>query len=546
MTRQKLLIFSEDKAGVISNLNHSLMKNFSVVSTSKMLDAIQIIKNDNIIMVLAVGNFSGPDKEAFKSVIKLLRPEANLLFIKPGSEASGVVTLSGDDFCRYLRNSTNMDSSFNDRLMVFKEFFMSFADRMLQIFGATNSYFFNMDHLMAHLSKKTALALGLDDELASNIEIAALLRDLGMLSIQQQLLDEKRRFSTTELTSIKKHPENTVQILKQIKFPWKVDSVILQHHENYDGSGYPNGDKGRAICIGARIVHLADSYVAMTAKRPYRMPLSHDEAREEIIRNIGTQFDPEVSETFLTVLDDEISHKINKKTVLVFEAEPNITTVMKLSLDMNKFNVIHATNIAEVLEVVKLELPSLTAVDVKQLNNETIITIFNSMYEIPSFENCPFIFVLTDPDFPRQFSGENVRYLTMPIDIGTLKEEFKELFSDEIEEPKEEDGGSKGLRGSLDDFNLADIVQILHLGLKTARVNIKSSSHSGKLYIQRGNIVHATTNNHDGKEAFFEMMSWPAGTFHIHHGIQPETNNITSKTTYLLLESAKIIDEMSR
>ncbi len=546
MIERKLLIYSENPRDVDDNLNQSLMKNFSIVSSSKMLDMIKILKDDEIEMVLAVGNFSETEQESFKSMVEGFKPEINVIFIHPGSETNGYLTLSRDDFCRYLRPSSVTDSPLNDRLKLFKDFFMSFANRMLQIFGATSSYFFNMDHLIAHLSKKTALALGLDEELADNIMIAALLRDLGMLSIQQQLLEEKRRFSTTELMSLKKHPENTVQILKQVKFPWDVDSVILQHHENYDGSGYPKGLKGRAICIGARIVHIADSYAAMTTKRPYRMPLSHEEAKQEIVRHMGTQFDPEVAEKFLAVLEEEISQDTGKRTILVFEAEPNIATVMKLSVNMDKFNVILAANIAEVLENVKREIPALTVVDVGLLNNETLINFFNTMYEIPSFESCPFMFVLTDPDFPRHFSGDNVRYLTMPLDMGRLREELKVILGKEAESVEEEEDDSSGLRGSLEEFSLSDIVQILQLGLKTARVDIKSDGKLGTMHMLSGNIVHAATGSRESNEAFFEMMSWPTGTFHIQHGIQPETNNVTSETTYLLLESVKIIDEKNR
>ncbi|MCK5505361.1 MAG: DUF4388 domain-containing protein [Thermodesulfovibrionia bacterium] len=545
MTEQKLLIYSESPDGA-GRFNDSLLENFKVVSSSNMLDTVNILKNDDIGMVLAVGDFNATEQDAFKSIVELLKPGINVMFIHPGNEANGYITLSGDDFCRYLRGAVTAESTLNDRLMVFKDFFMSFADRMLQIFGATNRYFFNMDHLIAHLSKKTALKLGLDEEAADNIQIAALLRDIGMLSIQQQLLEEKRKFSSTELTSLKKHPHNTVQILKQVKFPWNVDSAILQHHENYDGSGYPNGLKGRDICLGARIIHMADSYAAMTTERPHRMTLSHTEAKDEIIKHIGTQFDPEIAEKFLTVLEEEIRHESDKRSILVFEAQPNITTVMKLSVEMKDFNVFQATNTTEVIENVKHKIPDLTVVDVAMLDNETLISFFNTMYEMPPFENCPFMFVLTDPDFPKHFLGENVRYINMPIDMGHLRDEIKGLIGEDLEKPVEEEGEVRGLRGSLDDFNLPEIVQILQMGLKTARVDIKCNGHLGILHMKSGNIIQASTDNNEGQEAFFEMMAWPTGGFHILHGVQSEKNNINCETTYLLLESAKIIDDRNR
>lgn len=536
MNDQLILIYSEDQPHIANDFNKSLLKDFNVIGSSKMLDLINIIKHKDVGMVLAVGDFTDEEQDAFKSIVDLLKSGMNTVFIHPGIEADGYVTLSGDNFLKYLREKIKSESSLNDKLMNFKNFFMSFVGQMLQIFGATNRYFFNMDHLIAHLSKKTALELGVEESIGENIQIAALLRDIGMLSIQQQLLEEKRKFSNQELTSLKRHPHNSVQILKQIRFPWNVDSIILQHHENYDGSGYPNGLKGRDICLGARVVHLADAYVAMTTERPHRLPLSHDEAKKEIISNIGTQFDPEIAEKFLSIIDEEIRQEANKKSILVFESNPNIVTVMKLCVDMSKFNVIQVSSIGEVLENIKKEIPALAVVDVAVLNNKTLINFFNTMYEIPDFESCPFIFVLTDPDFPKHFSGDNVRYVTMPLDMITLREELKTLIV-------VEEGEHKGLRGSLDDFNLTEIVQILQMGLKTARIDIKSNGHHGTLHMRRGNLIHAETEQHKKENAFFEMIDWEKGDFHIQHGTESEEINITDETTYLLLESARRIDE---
>jgi len=502
----------------------------------------------------------------------MLRPGINVVFFKLDAQGENEVTLASEDFSSFLDTALETESSLNNRLSVFKDFFMSFADRMLHIFGATNLYFFNKDHMVARLSKLTAVRLGLDEEASDNVQIAALLRDIGMLSIQQQLLQDKHKFSNNELTSIKKHPNNTVQILKQVKFPWNVDSVILQHHENYDGSGYPMKLKGRDICIGARIIHLADSYVAMTTERPYRIALSHGKARIEIVRHIGIDFDPEIAEKFLEVLDEEIMHDEGVYSILVFEAEANISRIIKLGADADKFNVIQATTTTELLENIKREVPNLTLVDVGMLNNETLISFFNTMYEIPLFESCPFVFVMTDPLFKKHFVGENVRYLDMPIDMDELVHMVKELLGEAAPRPFEEErvdfltnrflgtryeGGTlvgsagekvdeKGITGTLEDFNLSDIVQILQMGLKTARIDINFNGVIGMIHMQQGNIIQAATNKVEGDEAFYEMMRWPSGCFRIQHGIRSEDNNIRSETTYLLLESAKIMDDMNR
>ena len=98
----------------------------------------------------------------------------------------------------------------------------------------------------------------------------------------------------------------------------------------------------------------------------------------------------------------------------------------------------------------------------------------------------------------------------------------------------------------MEDFSLCEIVQILQMGLKTARIEIKFNGSIGTVHMQSGNIVQAATNKLDGEEAFYEMMRWPSGNFRIQHCIRSEDNNITSETTYLLLESARIMDDMNR
>ncbi|MDH3975783.1 MAG: DUF4388 domain-containing protein [Deltaproteobacteria bacterium] len=547
MSQNKILLYSKRQDGIEENFDKSLLKDFQVLSTHDMLDVIHILKKDHVAMVLVIGDFTETEHEAFKSMVDLLKPGVNVMFVKPESGSGDCVSLNKEDFCRYLKGTIKNKTSLSGQLSLFKDFFMSFSDRMLQIFGATNRYFFNRDHLVARLSKKTALKLGLSEERAENIQIAALLRDMGMLSIQQQLLEEKRAFSHKELTSIKKHPHNTVQILKQIKFPWNVDSIILQHHENYDGSGYPSGLHGRDICIGARIVHLADSYVAMTTERPHRPAHSHEEARREIVKHIGSDYDPEIAEKFLTVLDKEMRKGTDKQLLLVFEESPNISRAIKLGVDMGDFDVVQAASALEVLDNVERELPGLMLVDVQMLKGEVLKNFFSTMYEIPLFGNCPIIFVMTDPAFPKHFKGDHIRYMSMPLDMGELMLRTRELLGNGREKQDKEDKAEpKGLIGNIEDFHLTEIVQILQMGLKTARVDIRYNNKQGVIYMRNGNIVHVSNNMKQGEDAFFEMMSWPSGRFRIQHNIETDETNITSETTYLLLESARVADEMKR
>jgi putative nucleotidyltransferase with HDIG domain len=142
---------------------------------------------------------------------------------------------------------------------------------------------------------------------AKDIELireACELHDLGKIGIRDDILTKPSSLDAQEWGLMKQHPLTGAKILEPLTFLHGVIDLIRQHHEHYDGSGYPAQLKGDDILLGARIIHLADAYEAMTSARSYRKtPLSKAEAIAEIKKNNGTQFDPKVVETFLKIID---------------------------------------------------------------------------------------------------------------------------------------------------------------------------------------------------------------------------------------------------
>lgn len=133
---------------------------------------------------------------------------------------------------------------------------------------------------------------------------AAELHDLGKIGISDSILLKPSALNPAEWEQIKKHPTIGAQILEPLTFLNGVVDLVRQHHEHYDGTGYPEGRKGDDILLGARIIHVADSYEAMRSARSYRkIPLMKEQAILEIKLNSGTQFDPRIVEAFLKVVD---------------------------------------------------------------------------------------------------------------------------------------------------------------------------------------------------------------------------------------------------
>lgn len=136
------------------------------------------------------------------------------------------------------------------------------------------------------------------------IRQACELHDLGKIGIEDSILLKTSALTPLEWEQIKKHPTIGAKILEPLTFLNGVVDLVRQHHEHYDGSGYPQGRKKEDILLGARIIHVADAYEAMRSARSYRKsPLTKADAILEIKNNSGTQFDPKIVEVFLKVVD---------------------------------------------------------------------------------------------------------------------------------------------------------------------------------------------------------------------------------------------------
>ncbi len=135
-----------------------------------------------------------------------------------------------------------------------------------------------------------------------NLQYATLLHDAGELMVPEKLLKKKGRLTEKEYKLIKEHPLKGAKIIKSLKSIKQIAPIIMFHHENFDGTGYPKGLVGSEIPLGARIVAVVGAFEAMITKKPYRVPLSINRAIEEIKKNSRKQFDPKAVDAFLKVV----------------------------------------------------------------------------------------------------------------------------------------------------------------------------------------------------------------------------------------------------
>ena len=148
-----------------------------------------------------------------------------------------------------------------------------------------------------------AKELGLSEEQIDSLGKACQLHDIGKIGIEDNILTKLGKFTPEEWEKMKTHPVKSAEILRPLTFLKEILKMIEQHHERYDGKGYPAEIKGDEITLGARIIAVADSFDAMFTDRPYRNALSKEEAIAELKKGSGTQFDPKVVEIFLRIID---------------------------------------------------------------------------------------------------------------------------------------------------------------------------------------------------------------------------------------------------
>jgi putative nucleotidyltransferase with HDIG domain len=160
---------------------------------------------------------------------------------------------------------------------------------------------------VAAFAEGVARRLGWAERQLRAIRMGALLHDVGKLTLSRQVLEKPGPLTEDELAEIRKHPTAGVWILSAEPTTWVTLPYVLYHHERWDGGGYPSARAREAIPVGARLLALADAFDAMTSPRPYRDPLTRDEALEEVDRCAGTQFDPHIAELFLDVWHDRRS-----------------------------------------------------------------------------------------------------------------------------------------------------------------------------------------------------------------------------------------------
>ncbi|MCR5521536.1 MAG: HD-GYP domain-containing protein [Lachnospiraceae bacterium] len=165
---------------------------------------------------------------------------------------------------------------------------------------------------VAKYSRMLAEKMGLPAERCESVYYMGLLHDIGKIGVPNEIINSPTKLTDEEYDVIKTHPGIGFDILAEMKSHPELSTGARWHHERFDGGGYPDRKTNEEIPLEARIIAVADSYDAMTSNRSYRKYMPQEKVRSEIEKNVGKQFDPDVAETMLGVIDSDVDYVLHE------------------------------------------------------------------------------------------------------------------------------------------------------------------------------------------------------------------------------------------
>lgn len=560
--RKSILIISNE-AGVRDMLTTLLTDaGFAVSLASSGAEAIKIVSNTALDIVLAemfLQDFSGVE---LKRRIRKLSPKTRVVVLSSFTtirSSDDVLRFGASDFILEQREVLELvQASTQEHAPVappvtddkLKRCLVDTIDVLVGLLEVNDPFFGGNSHITMEYARAVAEDMKLAREMIDEIVVASLLHDIGRIGIKSDILSGKKEISEAEFRTIRSHCENGAKILEAIDFPWKIKPIIIHHHERYDGKGYPSGLKGREIPIGARILSVVDAFAAMTANRPYRRALAREEAIQELHKNVGSQFDPEVVEHFSKVVERQYFFRGvgSKPKILLVDDEVDFLTLLKLKLVNEGFDVDTADNAEDAFGRMEREKPDMVLSDVVMPGMDGI-AMLGRMRENPDFCDIPLVYLSGKDDNQLKIRALHMGaedFLLKPVDFVLLAAKIRNVIRRDEKRRKGGTGPSTGVVGDLKNLGIPEIVQTLHLGLKTACVTMKQGSSSGpeaRIWFENGRIRHCESGKLSGEEAFYHLLHWQQGPFVIAHGQTTKVRTIEMDEMQLMMEGLRRLDE---
>ena len=327
---QYKIIAVDDEVGILDSLNVFLSKaGYSFVGVTDPMEAIEKVKNEHFDLMLLDFLMSPIHGDQVVEEIRKFNKDLYILLLTGHKDlAPPLETIKRLDIQGYCEKSDKFDQlllliesgikavsqmklikNINAELQATYEklesAYMETIETLRFTVEAKDAYTRGHSDRVAEYSELIGKALGLSETDLKTLKIGGLFHDIGKIGIPDSILLKTTKLDNDEYSEIKNHPAIGAHIISNATIFKDIIPIVKHHHERYDGNGYPSKLQGEDIPYLARITAVADAFDAMSSKRSYRDSLPLEVVRQEIEKNAGTQFDPEIAKAFLHILDTE-------------------------------------------------------------------------------------------------------------------------------------------------------------------------------------------------------------------------------------------------
>ncbi len=308
-----------------------------------------------------------------------------------------------------------------------EKLFVQTVTALSEAVDAKDRYTSGHSKRVAEYARMIAARMGKTKEEQDEIYRAGLLHDVGKIRIPVEIINKTSKLTEEEYNIIKVHPVTGYHILKGISGNRPIAIAAKYHHERYDGKGYPNGLEGEKIPETARILGVADSYDAMTSNRSYRKALPQDVVRSEIVNGRGTQFDPQIADIMLEMIDEDKDYNMKqadwmqRKILVIDDEESNHNIIREIMSDEPMYEITCVNSGREAMKILEKQAFDLILLDVILPDMDGL----EAIKEIRKNDNTPVVLMTADKtlDTSTEFADYGCDdYITKPFLPLLIKE----------------------------------------------------------------------------------------------------------------------------
>jgi HD-GYP domain-containing protein (c-di-GMP phosphodiesterase class II) len=426
----------------------------------------------------------------------------------------------------------------------------SVVDLLVGMLEFRDPFFRGSSSLTRLLCIEIGREMGLCREDLDALAQAALLRDLGRL-VEDGMLG--RKMEVVDDDEVRRRGRGqvalTLSLLQGLDIPDTTREAIEYHHERFDGSGYPEGRRGDDIPLTARILAVAECYAAVIAPRPHRPPRRMEAAMAELHANAGRQLDPVVLFALQRVLESGEPRALRlglRNHILIVQPDHHASTTLAVKLCSHGFLGESVADLATALERLR-RVPVEALVLSGRNGTDRTRTFIEELRAGRSFASLPIVVVDAETSADRAGFLDAGADLCFPADacFEEVRAALGSLFGRTSMKRGIHEAGSERyapwetLQGSLEDFGMSWLLQMLCYDSRTACVFVRTSREAGAVYLERGEPRHAVTGALRGRAALSSILKWRHGDFVVQPEVGPPEHTIEGGSlTRLLLEDA--------